>query len=237
MIVSLDNFYHSHLYFVPARTEKEKLVGLEIVANFVTEDGNVRMPTELVMPRLSAEEQRCLFEEKLALLETCQHFFIQHKLIAWINLTPAVVASLLSDGEFVSHVRRFPFLELMINENYPELSLGKENQILAELAGRFPLILANFGAGDTSIKAIFDGLFKRVALDKNFVQQRSASLSFESFMQAIISQISPCCDSIMIAGIDTEEMLARISSMGFSALQGCLWPAVPASQVTTLVQG
>ncbi|SUX93196.1 Cyclic di-GMP regulator CdgR [Citrobacter koseri] len=56
MIVSLDNFYHSHLYFVPARTEKEKLVGLEIVANFVTEDGNVRMPTELVMPRLSAEE-------------------------------------------------------------------------------------------------------------------------------------------------------------------------------------
>lgn len=34
-------------------------------------------------------------------------------------------------------------------------------------------MLANFGAGEASTKAIFDGLFKRVMLDKNFIQQRA----------------------------------------------------------------
>lgn len=56
--------------------ENARLVGLEIIATFAAEDGAVRMPTELVAPRLSVEEQYCLFVEKLALLETCQHFFL-----------------------------------------------------------------------------------------------------------------------------------------------------------------
>ncbi|MDN8600062.1 EAL domain-containing protein [Citrobacter sp. S2-9] len=237
MIVSLDNPYHSDLWFLPARSEKGDLVGVEIIANFVSDDGSVRMPTELVIPRLSPEEQCRLFEEKLSLIEACQHFFIQQKLNAWIKLTPAVVEALFYDDEFTSRVKRFSFIELMINENYPELNRGKENPQLAKLAAQFPLILANFGAGDSSMKAIFDGLFKRVVLDKSFVQHRAMSVSFEPFMQAIVSQISSCCDSVMIAGIDTEEMRARVTSLGFSALQGCLWPAVAVGQLTSLVQG
>lgn len=75
------------------------LLVLEIIATFAAEDGAVRMPTELVAPRLSVEEQYCLFVEKLALLETCQHFFIQHKLIAWLNLPPAISDLLLLDSE------------------------------------------------------------------------------------------------------------------------------------------
>lgn len=236
MIVSLDNSYHSDLLFLPARSVKGDLVGLEIIANFVSDDGSVRMPTELVIPRLSAEEQCRLFEEKLSLIETCQHFFIQQKLNAWIKLTPAVVDALIYDDQFNARVKRFSFLELMINENYPELNRGKENPKLVKLAARFPLILANFGAGDSSMKAIFDGLFKRVALDKSFVQHRAMSISFEPFMQAIVSQISSCCDSVIIAGIDTEEMKARVTPLGFSVLQGCLWPAVSVGQITTLVQ-
>ncbi len=53
------------------------------------------MPTELVAPRLSVEEQYCLFVEKLALLKPVSTF-IQHKLIAWLNLPPAISDLLLS---------------------------------------------------------------------------------------------------------------------------------------------
>ncbi|EAQ4310334.1 anti-FlhDC factor YdiV, partial [Salmonella enterica] len=97
MIASLDELYHSELFFLPVMDENARLVGLEIIATFASEDGAVRMPTELVAPRLSVEEQYCLFVEKLALLETCQHFFIQHKLIAWLNLPPAISDLLLLD--------------------------------------------------------------------------------------------------------------------------------------------
>lgn len=121
MIASLDELYHSELFFLPVMDENARLVGLEIIATFAAEDGAVRMPTELVAPRLSVEEQYCLFVEKLALLETCQHFFIQHKLIAWLNLPPAI-SDLLLDSELFPRAARFPFLELAINENYPGLN-------------------------------------------------------------------------------------------------------------------
>ncbi|HCL5257222.1 TPA: anti-FlhDC factor YdiV [Salmonella enterica] len=235
MIASLDELYHSELFFLPVMDENARLVGLEIIATFATEDGAVRMPTELVAPRLSVEEQCCLFVEKLALLETCQHFFIQHKLIAWLNLPPAI-SGLLLDSELFSRAARFPFLELAINENYPGLNQGKENETLANLAIHFSLMLANFGAGEASTKAIFDGLFKRVMLDKNFIQQRAEMISFEPFMHAIVAQLSSSCESLMIAGIDNAAMFARAAPLGFSAFQGGLWPPVPVSQLIKLVQ-
>ncbi|SUX81532.1 Cyclic di-GMP regulator CdgR [Citrobacter youngae] len=188
------------------------------------------------MPRMSDDEQCRLFAEKLELIETCQHFFIQRKIPAWINLTPAVANTLLSDAEYASRVERFSFIELTINESYPELNSGKENPTLAALAARFPLILTNYGAGGISTRAIFDGLFKRVVLDKNFVQQRITHISFEPFMRAILAQLSPCCESIIISGIDTQEMLTRVLPLGFSAMQGGLWPAVSPAKIISLVK-
>ncbi|HAC7084976.1 hypothetical protein FMD71_00515 [Salmonella enterica subsp. enterica serovar Enteritidis] len=101
MIASLDELYHSELFFLPVMDENARLVGLEIIATFAAEDGAVRMPTELVAPRLSVEEQYCLFVEKLALLETCQHFFIQQRaeMISFEPFMHAIVAQISSSCE------------------------------------------------------------------------------------------------------------------------------------------
>lgn len=81
MIASLDELYHSELFFLPVMDENARLVGLEIIATFAAEDGAVRMPTELVAPRLSVEEQYCLFVEKLALLEPVSTFLFSINLL------------------------------------------------------------------------------------------------------------------------------------------------------------
>ncbi|MEO3739176.1 EAL domain-containing protein [Kosakonia sp. WA-90] len=235
MIVSLDDTYRSELLLLPAKNGNGMLQGLEIIVNFVGSDSTVRAPTELVLPRLTADETLALFAEQLALLETCQLFFIQHQLIAWINISPLIVDALLSNEQLAARVDKFPFLEFTINENYPGLNMGKENQILSLLAKRYPLVLANFGSGAASTKAIFDGLFKGVALDKNFVHQRLSSHSFEPFMRAIVSQIEPYCRSIMITGIDNELALKKAIPFQFSAMQGALWPAVTVSMITSLI--
>ncbi|WP_342320914.1 EAL domain-containing protein [Kosakonia sp. BYX6] len=235
MIISLDDTYRSELFLLPARNGNRMLQGVEVIVNFVGIDSNVRAPTELVVPRLTSDETLALFAEQLALIETCQLFLIQHQLTAWINISPYIVDALLADETLAADVRKFPFLEFTINENYPDLNKGSDNQSLFLLAKQHALVLANFGTGTASTKAIFDGLFKRVMLDKNFVQQRLASPSFEPFMRAIISQVEPYCRSVMIAGIDDEQALKRASAFQFSAMQGALWPAVAAEQLTTLV--
>ena len=236
MIITLDNAYKSELLLQPARNSAGELKGLELVVNFAGVDTEVRIPTELVIPRLSPAEELVLFQEKLQLLDTCKLFFIQHQLIAWINITPVIVEFLLTNGNAVSLLERYPFLEFTVNENYPGLNNGKGDENLARTAIHLPLVLTNFVAGAASLKAVYDGLFKRVILDKGFIQQRAAALSFEPFMRAILWQITPHCQSVMVSGIDDHSLLQRVLTFNFGAMQGNLWPAVPAEQVTTLVQ-
>lgn len=236
MIVSFDDTYRSEFLLQPARNGYGTLVGIEIVVNFVGA-GAVRAPAEQIVPRLNADETLTLFTEQLELLESCKLFFIQHQLLAWINISPVIVDALLSHVVPEETIAKYPFLEFTVNENYPNLTKGNENNSLVAFSERYPLILRNFGAGSASTRAIFDGLFRRVTLDKNFIHQRLASRSFEPFMRAIVSQISPYCRSVMIDGIDDEKTLKRVKPYQFSAMQGALWPAVPAAQITSLAQG
>ena len=236
MIVTLNTPYQSELLFLPARSSAGELKGLDILVNFVGVGSDVRIPTELVLPHLSREQELALFQEKLVLLDACKLFFIQHQLIAWISITPVIVEYLLTDAHATVILEKFPYLEFSVNENYPGLNNGKDDPVLARMAIQFPMILADYGAGFASNKAVFDGLFKRVAIDKVFLQQRVVEFSFEPFMRAILSQIAPYCLTVMVAGIDDEEILQRVTPFGFSAMQGNLWSAVSAEQVTSLVQ-
>lgn len=237
MIVTFEHTYRSELLFLPARNGGGKLVGLEIIANFVSaNDGDIRTPTELILPRLSDEQALTLFREKLALLESCQLFFIQHQQVAWLNITPAITTAILSDNNLAAEIERFPFIELTVNENYPALNNGGENESLAQLSKRYPVVLANFGSGHASTKAIFNSLFYRIAMDKNFIHQRLSENSFEPFMRAIFSQIEPYCSALMIAGVDDEPTLQRVMRFPFAAMQGAQWPAVDPSMLTTLIQ-
>ena len=51
--------------------------------------------------------------------------FIQHKLFAWLNLTPHVATLLLDRDNFAGELLKYPFIELLINENYPHFNEGK----------------------------------------------------------------------------------------------------------------
>lgn len=236
MIVSLDNTYCSQLFFLATRNSGGQLVGLKVVSQFSGVNNHVRIPTSLVLPRLTAQEEIALFQEKLALLTTCQLFFLQHGLKAWITIPPGVVDALLTQDELAASAARFSFLELAVSEGFPGLNQIDENHPLARLCQRFPLVFSDFGSGDASTKAVFAGLFSRVVLDRNFVQRQAKSASFEPFMRAIVSQIQPYCQAIMISGVDDDNLRQRLEAYGFSGMLGNLWPAVPESSLITLVQ-
>lgn len=207
----LENLYHSDCYFLPIRDNQQVLVGVELITHFSSEDGTVRIPTSRVIAQLTEEQHWQLFSEQLELLKSCQHFFIQHKLFAWLNLTPQVATLLLERDNYAGELLKYPFIELLINENYPHLNEGKDNRGLLSLSQVYPLVLGNLGAGNSTMKAVFDGLFTRVMLDKSFIQQQITHRSFEPFIRAIQAQISPCCNCIIAGGIDTAEILAQIT--------------------------
>lgn len=236
MIVTLDNTYCSQLFFLPARNSEGQLVGLKVVSQFSGLDNHIRIPTNLVLPRLTLQEEITLFQEKLDQLTTCQLFFLQHGLKAWIAISPGIADALLTQDELAASTRRFSFLELAVSERFHGLNDIDENHSLSKLSQYFPLVLSDFGSGDASTKAIFAGIFQRIVLDRNFVQRQAKSTSFEPFMRAIVSQIQPYCQGVMISGIDDEDLRQRVMPYGFSCMLGGLWPLVPESLLITLVQ-
>ncbi|ENB17195.1 putative regulatory protein YdiV, partial [Escherichia coli BCE008_MS-01] len=44
----------------------------------------------------------------MELLKSCQHFFIQHKLFAWLNLTPQVATLLLERDNYAGELLKYP---------------------------------------------------------------------------------------------------------------------------------
>lgn len=154
MKIFLENLYHSDCYFLPIRDNQQDLVGVELITHFSSEDGTVRIPTSRVIAQLTEEQHWQLFSEQLELLKSCQHFFIQHKLFAWLNLTPHVATLLLDRDNFAGELLKYPFIELLINENYPHFNEGKDNRDLLSLSQMYPLVLGNLGAGNSTMKAV-----------------------------------------------------------------------------------
>lgn len=155
MKIFLENLYHSDCYFLPIRDNQQDLVGVELITHFSSEDGTVRIPTSRVIAQLTEEQHWQLFSEQLELLKSCQHFFIQHKLFAWLNLTPQVATLLLDRDNYAGELLKYPFIELLINENYPHLDEGKDNRDLLSLSQMYPLVLSNLGAGNSTILMVF----------------------------------------------------------------------------------
>lgn len=235
MIVSLDIVYCSHLYFRPAMKPDDSVMGVEIVANFVGEDAPVRIPVELLTPHLSPQQQLSLFSEKLALIEEHKSFFISQRLIAWVHINEIIVDALINDQSLFLRLKALPFIELTLSESFPDLNSGTANLRLAQIAGHFSLVLADFGAGNATTKPIFDGLFRRVIMDRFFIQKQLPGRSFTPFMLAIIGQISPFCESLLVDGINTSAARRKVQGLGFTAMQGKLWPLVQPNELVSLL--
>lgn len=157
MKIFLENLYHSDCYFLPIRDNQQDLVGVELITHFSSEDGTVRIPTSRVIAQLTEEQHWQLFSEQLELLKSCQHFLFNINSLPG-NLTPHVATLLLDRDNFAGELLKYPFIELLINENYPHFNEGKDNRDLLSLSQMYPLVLGNLGAGNSTMKAVFDGL-------------------------------------------------------------------------------
>ena len=235
MIVTLDTDFRSHLLLSPVRSGRGELLGVGVIAHFINPQTGVRIPTELLIPRISPEQHVEFFKEKLALVEAHQDFFIRHQKLAWINVDADCARAILNDAGLARRISRLPFIELAINENFPEINQGQENGLLKNLAQRHSLVLSNFGAGIATTRPVVEGLFRRVMLDRNFVLRLIDGPSFEPFMQAIVSQLAGYCTSLAIAGIDTDASRQRAHALGFAAMQGLLWPPVEPDDIASLI--
>ncbi|CAK9885208.1 MAG: Anti-FlhC(2)FlhD(4) factor YdiV [Candidatus Erwinia impunctatus] len=149
----------------------------------------------------------------------------------------AQTADILAGNELLmSKFSELPYLELELDESFPGLSQGESNPQLAFLHQHFVLNLRNYGAGKASSKAVFDGLFSRIKIDKGFIQQTMMRNVSPSFINTVFYHIRPYCQQVILPGIDDMKMFRQAYHFDVDGLTGNLFTSVNETMLGKLTQ-
>ena len=69
-------------------------------------------------------------------------------------------------------------------------------------------------------------------MDKLFIHKQIKQRSFEPFMLAMLAQLTPFCQTLVITGIDEDAARKKVLSLTAFAMQGNCWPAISPEALT-----
>ncbi|MCS3429615.1 hypothetical protein [Klebsiella sp. BIGb0407] len=224
----------AHHYFKPAWRSDNRLMGMEIMTCLIAHNSSEYLSPAWQSAHLDANQQIALFNEKVLFLENVKTLLESWNITIWLNINDIILTEMMQNTDWITRLQNLSFLTLMIDEDFPGMVYGRNNLRLIWLAEKFPLALANLGSGQSSNRAIFDRLFRHIFLSQEFIHHQINRPSFVPFANAIIRQIAPFCEALMVSGIDDITLYHQVKSLNFEAMRGNLWPAIAAENISDL---
>nr|WP_314511814.1 EAL domain-containing protein [uncultured Pantoea sp.] len=235
MKIHLSADYQSEIWFYPVCDVHERLTAVELVTQLVHESAPITLPQDLLLPQLDESQQLRLLQSQIGLLEQNRALFEAHSVSAFIRIDEGMARTLQASELVMRKIKQLPFILLNITETFPQLKLGKNNPLLADLHAEFNLALSHFGAGKTPSNAVYDNLFSCICLDKEFIHSLAKRASFVPFIQSIIDNFRAHCDRLIICGIDDEVLFDKVSQLNGVDFQGALFPVVKSDALRSLL--
>ncbi|QHM75646.1 Putative anti-FlhC(2)FlhD(4) factor YdiV [Mixta theicola] len=228
--------YAIHTAFNPIYALNGRLIAVELLSSFLDSVQQVTVPQDILLRQFSEQQRLQTLQKQIVIIER-YHDFLQRNSIAVLLHLDGYLARLILSSDFLRRkLRSLPALELALSESFPDFKAGRDNPELRALSADFKLTLNNFGSGKAPAKAVYDNLFTRIKLDRGLLQQLLQRDSFPSLLKTLIEQLSDHCRQFIAQGVDSVDMLEKISSFAFSGLQGTLFPPAPERQLMTLTE-
>lgn len=234
MKIQLEADFSSRYVFQPVYSMEGKLLAVEMLSRFNSLDDDLTLPVGIGINLLSPEQRIELFNEQLILAHRYAAWFSKHDVLLTINIEEAVVESILSDQQMRQRIAHCPFIAFEISEGFPNLSAGKNNESVSRLSEMFMLCLDNFGSGQATLTALYDGLFDYVKIDKRFYWQLFTHQGYDVVIDALLKNINLLCKGVIVGGIERKEYFNKLRHAGVFGLQGFLWPSVGVDSLQAL---
>ncbi|AXW87681.1 diguanylate phosphodiesterase [Lonsdalea britannica] len=233
MRIQLDVEYISNYLFSPVYSLDARLLAVEMTGRFHSVAGNLAMPQSILLSLLDRSQKVALFKEQLLIIKSKASWFRDNQVMVLLKIDRALSELVIRDEKIKMTLNELSFIQLEINEIYPNLDEGKENPNILALSESFNLWLDNFGSGKTNLKPFYDGLFRHVKLDPRFVQRLLTRPTEVSMITPMLSVIKKHNAGMMVIaqGIDSPALLEKSYDLDISGVQGQLWPAVPLEQL------
>ncbi|WP_338563252.1 EAL domain-containing protein [Erwinia sp. E_sp_B04_7] len=235
MKIHLEADYKSYTAFYPVYSFDGLLIAVELMTHFSHTTANVAIPQEMVLPQMDSDQRILLLQNQIKSIEKHHDFFRQQGVKVTLKIDEVTSQVILESEILLRKLEGLEWLELEINESYPDLKLGKDHPGLMALSQRFDLSLENYGAGKTSSKAVYDNLFYRIKLDRGFIKHNINRLSFRPFISTLLEHIKPHCQQVIVQGIDDLSGLETISHYDFDGVQSSLFSPVGEDALPTLI--
>ncbi|MNH03127.1 putative anti-FlhC(2)FlhD(4) factor YdiV [compost metagenome] len=234
MKIQFEADFISSYVFQPVYSMEGRLLAVEILCRFNSLDGDLAMPADIGINLLTASQRIELFHEQLRLAEQHAGWFVEHDVLLTFNIEETLVDVILTDDLLRQRLRQWPFIAFEISESFPNLSAGKNNTKVSRLSEIFPLWLDNFGSGQATLTALYDGLFDYVKIDKRFYWQLFDHQGYDVVIDSLLKNINLLCKGVIVCGIEKKEYFNKLRHAGVFGLQGFLWPSVDVDNLAAL---
>ncbi|EHD21072.1 EAL domain-containing protein [Brenneria nigrifluens DSM 30175 = ATCC 13028] len=237
MLIRLEVDYVSEYVFWPIYSLEGRLLAVEMISRFNSRSGNLSIPPDILFNVLSKSQKHDFIKEQLAFITNNADWFIDKRILLALKVDADTVDFLLASKTVRNDITNLPFVQLEINELFPDLMQGKENTRLLRLSKSFDLWLDNFGSGKSNLKPLHDGLLSTLKMDQHLVEHllsRSSNTLIMEPLLRIIKNYYPRV-RVIVKGIDTADCLAKVSNLNINGLQGNLWPAVHLDELKTQI--
>lgn len=235
MKIHLEADYKSYTAFYPVYRFDGHLIAVELLTHFSHTTANVAMPQEMLLPQMDNDQRILLLQSQIQSIEKHHDFFRQQSVKVTLKIDEVTSRAILESEFLARKLEALEWLELEINESFPNFKLGKDHPELVALSERFDLSLENYGAGKAPSKAVYDDLFYRIKLDKGFIKHNINKLSFKPFMSTVLEHIKPHCQQIIVQGIDDLSGLEKISHYQFDGIQSAMFSPVGEEALSSLI--
>ncbi|WP_288492956.1 hypothetical protein [uncultured Pantoea sp.] len=124
----------------------------------------------------------------------------QHDLLLVMPIGFKIASVLSFETNLSKLLDSYPFIRLMINEDFPNLIDGRKNRLLDELSQSYNLWLGNLGSGaKTNLVAVMEGCFDGLILDTAF----TAGNKGKAIFQAVLNEMNKYTNNLIVPGINT----------------------------------
>lgn len=209
---------------------KGRTLGVELLTRFASNQ-NKQLHPGFVIAGWDLERKREFLFEQCSVIAEKQDWFLTNHFFCTVNIDHPMATLLKNDTDLRSKFESMPFIQLEISEQFPGLGDGLESSLLSFLKnGKNSLWLDDLGAGHANVTSLMHGCFDVVKIDRIFFNEQVRKASFPK----LIKKIRSYCDKIVVEGIESDEHLAILKTVGIWGLQGYLFDSVPFQHIESL---
>lgn len=217
-------------HFQPiVHTRSKKIYGVEAPIRWQPEKGPLRYPDEFVETLLAIDNRQDFMEKLLCQIDELQQKCIdelQIQLPVAINLSASVLRNSTQHNLVLNSLKRRRYPELLrieITEDTLLEDLANAHVLLKEIKRLgIPLVLDDFGTGQSSLNHLRSFPFDAIKIDKEFVMNLDKNPEDANLVKAVTQLAHSFNMKVVAEGVETETHQHYLRKIGCDYLQGYL---------------